>query len=147
MRKVAKMSGDELSISDVMSILNLSRTTVLGLNRSHLHPAKIGGRWIYRLADVEAERERREGSNKILRRTSPDGQMGPGSAALGGSLRRDRPPVYDGAIASEAVRLIKDGKDRRQLVEDLKITFEVADHLWKVSPRRMTRYRLPAEPR
>jgi hypothetical protein len=130
MKKNATAIDDMRTIQDVMSDLGLGRSTVLGLGGRYLHPVKMAGKLYYRADEVAAERERREGSNKILRKPERDVRLGTRPAPLPEAPPVRRAPAYDGKIAAQAVRLFRDGADRRGVVEKLEISFELAEHLW-----------------
>jgi Helix-turn-helix domain len=133
MRKIPRVGDDMLTIDDVMSMLNLSRSTILGLHNNYLHPVKVDGRLFYRRDEVDAEMERRQTSNKILKRTNVDIRPKSTAKTVVDSVKPSvvaKPPTYDGKTAAQAARLFRDGSDRRDVVEKLEITFELADHLW-----------------
>lgn len=126
--KQALVPADMLTIEGVMSELGVSRTTVLGLGKSgYLHPVKLNGRLHYQAAEVTAERERREASNKILSRPSRD--LRPARATVPPTAPRSV-PSYEGGIAARAVALFDEGRGVREIVRQLEISFELAKHLW-----------------
>jgi hypothetical protein len=124
---------DMLTIKEVQAALGISRTAVLCLgNSGRLSAVKIGGKLTYKRAEVTAERERCETFNKMLYRLHRDSQRrGPKAAMPADPERRRAVPHYDGETAAKAVELFDRGGGVLQAVVELKVTFDVANHMYE----------------
>jgi len=132
-RKKRAIPPGFVSIPGTMARLNLSRTTVVDLMRANrLTGVKLWGVWYIRDADVDAEIERRERSNKIIRKERPRNvaKALPKRSAISAAHSRPQMSSLDeGAISAKAVPLLRSGLGERDLVERLAIPFDVAERL------------------
>jgi hypothetical protein len=132
-RKKREIPPGFIAVRDAMSRLRLGRTTVVELMRSNrLSSVKLWGVWYIRESDVVDEIERRERSNKILRKDTTHIPTKAARKASTTSAAPTLPPmtiVDEGSIAAKAVPILRKGLGERDLVEMLAIPFELAERL------------------
>jgi hypothetical protein len=131
-----------LTMDQVTAAFGVTRQSVKNwVHRGRLHPVKINGALVFNPDEIEEEQIKFALSTRTGRPKKPP-SFSPSTSATSSEMpsevRVTRPTVPEivaddpvGRLASDATKMFNDGKSVRDVVIELRVSYEIAEHIYE----------------